>query len=41
MDKVDMPIFIRLGERLRTYRNAEKQEVGSIKSVKISNITAS
>ncbi len=40
MNKVDMPIFIRLGERLRTYRNAKKQPVGSIKDVHIKNITA-
>ncbi|WP_298537533.1 glycosyl hydrolase family 28 protein [uncultured Algibacter sp.] len=40
MNKVDMPIFIRLGERLRTYRDADKQDVGSIKSVNISNINA-
>ncbi len=40
MNTVDMPIFIRLGERLRTYRDAEKQEVGSIKNVSIKNITA-
>ncbi|NMH87955.1 glycoside hydrolase family 28 protein [Flavivirga algicola] len=40
MNKVDMPIFIRLGERLRTYRNAEKLSVGSIKNVHIKNITA-
>ncbi|WP_152285441.1 glycoside hydrolase family 28 protein [Flavicella marina] len=40
MENVDMPIFIRLGERLRTYRNAEKRIVGSIKNVKISNVKA-
>lgn len=40
MNNVDMPIFIRLGERLRTYRDAPKQEVGSIKNIQISNITA-
>ncbi|AUP80541.1 glycoside hydrolase family 28 protein [Flavivirga eckloniae] len=40
MDNVDMPIFIRLGERLRTYRNAEKQEVGSIDNIVIKNINA-
>ncbi|MBU2945525.1 glycoside hydrolase family 28 protein [Zobellia uliginosa] len=39
MDRVDMPIFIRLGERLRTYRDAEKQEVGSITNVVIKNVT--
>ncbi|WP_289039851.1 glycosyl hydrolase family 28 protein [uncultured Zobellia sp.] len=41
MDRVDMPIFIRLGERLRTYRNAEKQEVGSITDVLIKNVKGS
>lgn len=40
MEKVDMPIFIRLGERLRTYRDAPKQEVGSINNVSISNVVA-
>lgn len=40
MEKVDMPIFIRLGERLRTYRNAKKQKVGSISNLKINNIIA-
>ncbi|TRX51655.1 glycoside hydrolase family 28 protein [Fulvivirga sp. M361] len=40
MENVDMPVFIRLGERLRTYRDAPKQEVGSINDVKISNVTA-
>ncbi len=40
MDNVDMPIFIRLGERLRTYRNAERQTVGSIHNVSIKNVTA-
>ncbi|WP_298319463.1 glycosyl hydrolase family 28 protein [uncultured Aquimarina sp.] len=40
MKNVDMPIFIRLGERLRTYRNTEKQNVGSIKNINIKNITA-
>ncbi len=39
MDTVDMPIFIRLGERLRTYRNAPKQQVGSIHNIMIKNIT--
>ncbi len=41
MQNVDMPIFIRLGERLRTYRDAEKLEVGSINNINISNIKAS
>lgn len=40
MEKVDMPIFIRLGERLRTYRDAPKQNVGSINNVTISNVVA-
>ncbi|WP_282036005.1 glycoside hydrolase family 28 protein [Saccharicrinis aurantiacus] len=40
MNNVDMPIFIRLGERLRTYRDAPKQKVGSIKNIQISNVTA-
>ncbi|KAA1244766.1 glycoside hydrolase family 28 protein [Aquimarina sp. RZ0] len=41
MDSVDMPVFIRLGERLRTYRNASRQKVGSIHNVTIKNITGS
>ncbi|MEM6697397.1 MAG: glycosyl hydrolase family 28 protein [Bacteroidota bacterium] len=41
MDNVDMPIFIRLGERLRTYRAAPKQVVGSIDSLRIRNVHAS
>ncbi|MEM0995335.1 MAG: glycoside hydrolase family 28 protein, partial [Bacteroidota bacterium] len=41
MDNVDMPIFIRLGERLRTYRNAPRQVVGSMDSIQISNVQAS
>ncbi|WP_282074417.1 glycoside hydrolase family 28 protein [Maribacter aquivivus] len=40
MNNVDMPIFVRLGERLRTYRTTEKQVVGSIKDVVIRNIKA-
>ncbi|WP_282087859.1 glycoside hydrolase family 28 protein [Aquimarina algiphila] len=40
MNQVDMPIFIRLGERLRTYRDAEKQKVGSIDNINIKNIIA-
>ncbi|SNR31411.1 Polygalacturonase [Lutibacter agarilyticus] len=40
MDNVDMPIFVRLGERLRTYRDVEKRPVGSINNVVISNIKA-
>lgn len=41
MDNVDMPIFIRLGERLRTYRDAPQQTVGSIDKISIQNVTAS
>ena len=40
MDNVDMPIFVRLGERLKTYRTAKKQAVGTINNVLIKNITA-
>ncbi|GAF05430.1 glycoside hydrolase family 28 protein [Saccharicrinis fermentans] len=40
MDRVEMPIFIRLGERLRTYRNAPKQKVGSINNIVLRNIKA-
>jgi len=40
MENVDMPIFMRLGERRRTYRNAPRQPVGSIDQVTIRNITA-
>lgn len=40
MENTDMPIFMRLGERLRTYRNAPKQAVGSIYNIQISNIKA-
>ncbi len=40
MSNVDMPIFVRLGERLRTYRDAEKQEVGSINHLYLTNINA-
>ncbi len=40
MDNVDMPIFIRLGERLRTYRDAEQQSVGSINNLSIVGVTA-
>ncbi len=40
MNNVDMPIFIRLGERLRTYRNADKQTVGSISEISIKNVIA-
>ncbi|MEM9986351.1 MAG: glycoside hydrolase family 28 protein, partial [Bacteroidota bacterium] len=41
MENTDMPIFIRLGERRLTYRDAERQEVGSINGVSISHLTAS
>ncbi|WP_044206875.1 glycoside hydrolase family 28 protein [Flammeovirga sp. OC4] len=37
---VDMPIFVRLGERLRTYRNAPKEQVGSMKNILLKNIYA-
>lgn len=40
MENVDMPIFMRLGERRLAYRGAEVRPVGSIKNVSISNITA-
>ncbi len=40
MTNVDMPIFIRLGERLRTYRDAPQQPVGSIDKLYITGITA-
>ncbi|CDF79845.1 polygalacturonase (GH28) [Formosa agariphila KMM 3901] len=40
MDNVDMPIFIRLGERLNTYRGAEQRQVGTIDNVLIKNIKA-
>ncbi len=40
MTDVEMPVFIRLGERLRTYRNAPKQMVGTINNVFISNVSA-
>ncbi len=38
MHNVDMPIFVRLGERLRTYRGAYKREVGSIKGLNFNNV---
>jgi len=40
MNNVDMPIFVRLGKRLRTYRYAEKQKVGTINDISISNVNA-
>lgn len=40
MENTDMPIFIRLGERLLTYRGAPRQAVGSIDRITISSVTA-
>lgn len=40
MENVEMPIFIRLGERRLVYREAPRQPVGSISGVTIRNITA-
>lgn len=40
MENVDMPIFVRLGERGLSYRGVEQRPVGNIKNVEISNITA-
>ena len=41
MDRVDMPVFIRLGRRLRTYRAGDRpQEHGSIRNVTIRNVEA-
>lgn len=40
MTNVEMPVFIRLGERGLVYRNAPVQPVGSINNVTISNIVA-
>lgn len=40
MDYVDMPIFIRLCKRLRSYRNVSKEDVGSIRDISISNVKA-
>ncbi|TNJ43432.1 glycoside hydrolase family 28 protein [Tamlana fucoidanivorans] len=40
MKDVEMPIFIRLGERGLTYRDAPKQPVGSINNVVIKNVNA-
>ena len=40
MTDVDMPIFVRLGERLRVYRDAPKQSVGRIENVTLGNIKA-
>ena len=40
MENVDMPIFMRLGERGLVYRDAEQRPVGSINNVSISNVTA-
>ncbi len=40
MRNVEMPIFVRLSERCRTYRDAKQRPVGSMKGVHISNIDA-
>ncbi|MEM9338195.1 MAG: glycosyl hydrolase family 28 protein [Bacteroidota bacterium] len=40
MENVDMPLFVRLGERRLTYRDAERLPVGTINDVQISNIKA-
>lgn len=40
MDSVDMPVFIRLCKRLRSYRGVSANRVGSIRDINISNITA-
>lgn len=37
----DMPIFMRLGERLNKYREQESRTTGHIKGVSISNVTVS
>ncbi len=40
MDKVNMPIIIRLGARLKTFREGDaRQAVGSIGNIKIKNVT--
>lgn len=41
MVNTEMPIFVRLGERLRTYRDAEQRPVGSIDELYFTGITAS
>ncbi|MFR9600163.1 MAG: glycosyl hydrolase family 28 protein [Rikenellaceae bacterium] len=40
MQNVEMPIFVRISERRRTYRDAKQRPVGSIKGLHISNIEA-
>ena len=41
MDQVDMPVFVRLGRRLRTYRPGDTpKEPGSIENVAIRNVRA-
>ncbi|REE00217.1 glycoside hydrolase family 28 protein [Marinoscillum furvescens] len=40
MTNVDMPIFVRLGERRLVYRDAKRQPVGTMAGVQISNVTA-
>nr|WP_295872824.1 DUF4955 domain-containing protein [uncultured Chitinophaga sp.] len=40
MDKVNMPIIIRLGSRLKTFREGDvRQEVGSISNISIKDVT--
>ena len=41
MENVDMPLFMRLGERRLTYRGAERRPAGSISNITIRNIQAS
>ncbi|WP_160711214.1 DUF4955 domain-containing protein [Chitinophaga solisilvae] len=39
MEKVNMPVIIRLGSRLKTFRETDaKQEVGSISNIRIKNV---
>lgn len=40
MENVEMPLFVRLGERLNSYRDAPKQRVGSMKNIRVENIHA-
>ncbi|GGF36358.1 glycoside hydrolase family 28 protein [Echinicola rosea] len=40
MINTEMPVFIRLGERSRTYRGAPPQSTGSVRKVSIKNIEA-
>ncbi|GGZ24618.1 exo-poly-alpha-D-galacturonosidase [Echinicola pacifica] len=41
MENTEMPIFIRLGERQRTYRDAPAQPVGTIRKLLIKQVEAS